>query len=466
MITAVLVFMTFVMYAHSESVQEMVTSPKLSSLNKPVKLLCVDNEERDIRLARWTKKPSGEFICSFVELKNNTHCRNETKYNIDKSNSLTIDEVTCSDAGEYECKYLAEDDYRQRTKTVKLDVYDLNATTIEFNTTVVDNNAGANVTVPVGSFLELICWTISRLAVDFIWLKNGKRIDYKSGVDETGVESQQDCLTSRKLISKIPFENIQLNAAGNYTCRTVQRGVDVKSEATVSVHVPGHTTTVHAVTTELSTVKRVNEGGISTTLKVMIGVACTGVVLMLILCILTCGFILKMNRDGMLYRVSVAAKEPKEDATLIELKRSTDERVVAAQEPKEDAKLIESKRSTDERVSESVPSKVTFRDTGDIITERSIHGENSEVDPLLVMFNQLSDDLDEEDVKKIKDVLGHKYINKVDSSKLKSATDIFYHLKEGKHISRNNLKLLKEIFTQLRRPLLVDKVNDFEVTHQ
>ncbi|XP_070548568.1 uncharacterized protein [Ptychodera flava] len=137
----------------------------------------------------------------------------------------------------------------------------------------------------------------------------------------------------------------------NYSIEVVQDDENGSTTHTISPSAPSAyppdeniTQTVSPLAPSASPDEKINRVG------AIVGGSVAAVVVLLLLMFVVFKIIKRRRCKNRQSLIPVDAQEPKQDAKLIESKRSTDERVVDSQEPKHDAKLIKSKRSTDERV--------------------------------------------------------------------------------------------------------------------
>ncbi|XP_070580537.1 protein NLRC5-like [Ptychodera flava] len=89
----------------------------------------------------------------------------------------------------------------------------------------------------------------------------------------------------------------------------------------------------------------------------------------------------------------------------------------------------------------------------------------STISPLNILFEDLQKEMDGNDVSKMKRLLRGKQLSKEEMEKLESASDVFHHLQERGIIDDNNLNLLVELFANLGKEPLKNKVVEFQREH-
>ncbi|XP_070551798.1 uncharacterized protein [Ptychodera flava] len=86
----------------------------------------------------------------------------------------------------------------------------------------------------------------------------------------------------------------------------------------------------------------------------------------------------------------------------------------------------------------------------------------STINPLNILFLDLAKGLTENDVNEIKNLLRGDQVSEQEMDKLKSAIDVFHHLKNRGDIGISNLILLKGLFSHIHKETLNTKVTEFQ----
>ncbi|XP_070552106.1 uncharacterized protein [Ptychodera flava] len=89
----------------------------------------------------------------------------------------------------------------------------------------------------------------------------------------------------------------------------------------------------------------------------------------------------------------------------------------------------------------------------------------STISPLNILFEDLQEEMDGNDVSKMKRLLRGNQLSKKEMEKLQSASDVFHHLKERGDITYNKLGLLEQLFGQMGKELLKERVCKFKNKH-
>ncbi|XP_070572439.1 uncharacterized protein [Ptychodera flava] len=79
------------------------------------------------------------------------------------------------------------------------------------------------------------------------------------------------------------------------------------------------------------------------------------------------------------------------------------------------------------------------------------------------LFNHLDRQLDSNDIKVLTQLLSGEQVPKRDGEKIKSGFDLFHYLKDHGYISEDSLELLKEMFSEIKRPDLRKEVIQTEM---
>ncbi|XP_070568728.1 uncharacterized protein [Ptychodera flava] len=87
------------------------------------------------------------------------------------------------------------------------------------------------------------------------------------------------------------------------------------------------------------------------------------------------------------------------------------------------------------------------------------------INPLNILFGNLAKSLNEDDVNEMKNLLRDEQVPEVDMDKLRSALDVFHHLKKHGDIDDNNLDLLLQLFEQMKKEPLKERVRKFQRDH-
>ncbi|XP_070551749.1 uncharacterized protein [Ptychodera flava] len=87
------------------------------------------------------------------------------------------------------------------------------------------------------------------------------------------------------------------------------------------------------------------------------------------------------------------------------------------------------------------------------------------ISPLNKLFQNLAKSLNEDDVNEMKNLLRGEQVSKEDMDKLTSALDIFHHLKGRGYIDGNNLDLLVQLFEEMGKEALKERICKFQSEH-
>ncbi|XP_070565257.1 probable serine/threonine-protein kinase pats1 [Ptychodera flava] len=83
------------------------------------------------------------------------------------------------------------------------------------------------------------------------------------------------------------------------------------------------------------------------------------------------------------------------------------------------------------------------------------------VDQLNELFCTLDEKLTQSDKRHMVNLLLHKQINERDAERLLTPYDVFNHLRKHGRISENNLELLKDVFRRMKRPPLLQIIDEY-----
>ncbi|XP_070560340.1 deoxynucleoside triphosphate triphosphohydrolase sahd-1-like [Ptychodera flava] len=85
----------------------------------------------------------------------------------------------------------------------------------------------------------------------------------------------------------------------------------------------------------------------------------------------------------------------------------------------------------------------------------------SEICPFKTLLHELSKQLTADDIEDMKALLRDRQLARADEEKIKTPMDLFYHLEVNGDISGNNMDLLKKLFRIMKRPSLIEMLNEF-----